>query len=203
MLDELGQTLAALQLNVSLIVLEYNDHKQLVARTAAMEEMITKSIKTVQRISMDLQPVMPDILGLAEAMEWQAQEFQKRSGIPCKANIRLARKSLDYEVSTAILRVLKEALANVVNYSRATRVQVDLVERKAHLTLSVHNDGGWSKNGMKDVKSLNIAGMQERVNALGGKLRTCNSPKYGTAMFARIPLALKEVRDANQDSCCG
>ena len=42
--EDLGQMLAALQLNVSLLTMEYNDHEQLVARAKVMERLITSSI---------------------------------------------------------------------------------------------------------------------------------------------------------------
>ncbi|GFE58605.1 hypothetical protein AOG1_24850 [Geobacter sp. AOG1] len=191
--DELGQMLAALQLNVSLMAQEYRDHAQLVARTKAMENLITASIMTVQRISSELRPVMLDILGLADAIEWQAKEFQKRSGIPCKSIVLLAEKKLDRDVSTAVYRIFQEALSNVIRHSGATSVQVNLVERKGCLTLTVRDDGrGITEREKKDVQSFGVAGMRERAEAYGGKLRVCGSPQRGTAVFARIPLPGKE-----------
>lgn len=191
--DELGQMLASLQLNVSLISMEYHDHEQLVARTKAMEQLISSSIMTVQRISSELRPVMLDQLGLADAMEWQAQEFQKKSGIPCKTIILLLEKKVDRGVSTAIFRIFQEALTNIIRHSGATFVRATLVEKKGWLTLSVLDDGrGIADSEKKDLQSFGIAGMRERADAFGGKLKICGSPRYGTALFARIPLAVKE-----------
>lgn len=199
--DELGQMLAALQLNVSLVAQEYRDHSQLVARVNTMEQLITSSIMTVQRISSELRPVMLDILGVADAIEWQAKEFQKRSGITCKTIVLLAEKKLDRNVSTAIYRIFQEALSNVIRHSGATNVQVNLVERKGWLTLTVLDNGrGIAETEKKDLRSLGIAGMRERAGAFGGKLRICSFPQRGTAVIARIPLNREGETNAHQDT---
>ena len=190
--EELGQMLAALQLNVSLISMEYCDNAPLVARANMMEQLITSSLMAVQRISSELRPVMLDLLGLADAMEWKAQKFQQKTGIPCRTVIILADKKVDRAVSTAFYRIFQEALTNVIRHSGATLVQMNLMERKGWLTLSVRDDGrGIFEKEKTNLMSLGIAGIRGRTEELGGKLRIFGSPQYGTALFARIPLAGK------------
>lgn len=199
--DELGQMLASLQLNVSLITLEYHDHDQLVSRAKAMEQLIASSILTVQRISSGLRPVMLDLLGLADAIEWQAQEFTKLAGIACKTIILPAEMKVERNLATAIYRIFQEALNNVMRHSGATHVHVYLLGRKGWLTLSVRDDGrGISEKEKKDILSLGIAGMRERAEAFGGKLRIFGSPQHGTSLFARMPLAKKEDRHGHQNN---
>jgi signal transduction histidine kinase len=191
--EDLGQMLAALQLNVSLMALECHGQEQLVARTKVMEQLITSSIMTVQRISSELRPVMLDLLGLADAIEWQAEEFRKSSGIPCKTILLLAEKRVERGVSTAVFRIFQEAMTNAIRHSGATRVQVNLVERRGGLTLSVRDDGrGITEKEKKDLLSLGIAGMRGLAEAFGGKLKISGSPRLGTVLLARIPLAGKE-----------
>lgn len=200
--EDLGQMLAALQLNASLIKLEYHGHENLVARVKVMEQLIISSIMTVQRISSGLRPEMLDLLGLADSMEWQAEEFRKKCGISCKTVLLLAEKKVDNDVSTAFFRVFQEALANVMCHSGATHVRVGLVERKGWLTLSVRDDGrGITEKEKYGLLSLGIAGMRGRVEAFGGKLRIYGSPRHGTALFARIPLAGREDKHAHQNTC--
>jgi signal transduction histidine kinase len=190
--EELGQMLAALQMNVALISMEYREHAPLVARANMMEQLITSSLMAVQRISSELRPVMLDLLGLADAMEWKAQKFQQKTGIPCKTVIILADKKVDRNVSTAFYRIFQEALTNVIRHSGATLVQMNLMERKGWLTLSVRDDGrGIIEKEKTDLMSLGIAGIRGRTEELGGKLRIFGSPQYGTALFARIPLTGK------------
>lgn len=191
--DELGQMLASLQLNLSMITMEYKDHGQLIRKTKEMEQVIRSSIKTVQRISSELRPVMLDQLGLADAMEWQAQEFRNKSGIPCKTIILLENKKVDRNLSTAVFRIFQEALTNISRHSGAGSVRMDLVEKKGWLNLLVRDDGrGITEVEKKDIQSLGIAGMRERAKMLGGKLKICGLPHQGTVVFARLPLELKE-----------
>ncbi|EHP86722.1 PAS/PAC sensor signal transduction histidine kinase [Geobacter metallireducens RCH3] len=200
--EELGQMLAALQLNVSLVTKEYLDHAKLVARTQAMEQLITSSIMTVNRISSELRPVMLDILGLADAIEWQAKEFEKKSGIRCKTTILLAEKKVDRDVSTAVYRIVQEALSNVARHATADHVRVTLVEKVGRVTLSVSDNGrGITEREKNNPQSLGIAGMRERAEAFGGRLRICGSSRQGTTVVARIPLAREGDVDEHQDTC--
>ncbi len=196
--ENLGQMLATLQLNISIIAMEYRDHESLVDRTALMEKILVKSINIVQQISSKLRPVMLDILGLVDAIEWQAQVFKKMSGIQCITNISLLRKKLDRSVSSTVYWITKEALNNVIHHSDATIVQVDIVEKKSWLVLSVRDNGRLNlEEETLNIQTVAIAIMMERVEAVGGKLRLSDSPGRGTALFVRIPLARKEHRHAN------
>ncbi|GLI39382.1 PAS domain S-box protein [Geobacter hydrogenophilus] len=200
--EELGQMLAALQLNVSLVTKEYLDHAKLVARTQAMEQLITSSIMTVNRISSELRPVMLDILGLADAIEWQAKEFEKKSGIRCKTTVLLTQKKVDRDVSTAVYRIVQEALSNVARHASADHVRVTLVEKIGRLTLSVSDNGrGITEREKNNPQSLGIAGMRERAEAFGGRLRICGSSRQGTTVIARISLAREGDVDEHQDTC--
>jgi signal transduction histidine kinase len=201
--DELGLMLAALQLQVSLISIEYKDHERLIARADEMQKMITKSINAVQRICSELRPAMLDILGLSEAMEWQAQEFSKKSGILCNTVVRITRKTLDSAMSAVVFQLFKDALSDVICHSGATRVQVDLVERNSWLTLSLRYNGqGIDAKEKDDFKYLGMSRIREQIVAHGGTLRICDSQRYGSAMFARLSLLTgKGERHAHQNTC--
>ncbi len=191
--EDLGQKLAAIQLNMSLLMTGFQDHTQLVARSAVIEELISSSIVTVQRISSELRPVMLDLLGLAAALEWKVQKISKRGGITCKTVIILPEKRVDHTVSTAIFRIVQEALSNVERHSGATHIELNLVERKGWLMLSVRDNGrGLRAEEKNSPLSFGIATMQERAKSLGGKLRIFGSPTQGTALFVRLPLSEKE-----------
>jgi signal transduction histidine kinase len=191
--DELGQMLASLKVNVSLIAEEYRDHSRLVSRVQAMEQLITTSIMTVQRISSQLRPVMLDILGITEALEWQSKEFEKKAGIKCKTIILLREKKVKSELASAVYRICEEALNNVIHHSGARTVRVILLERKSWLTLSVSDDGrGITDKEKNDGHSFGIAGMRGWAEAFGGRLRISGSPLRGTGVFARIPTGMQE-----------
>jgi len=78
----------------------------------------------VQRISSELRPSMLDDLGLIAALESEAQLFEERSGIECETSLPEEPPELDVDVSTAIYRMVQEALTNVARHSNATRVEL-------------------------------------------------------------------------------
>lgn len=192
--EELGQMLAAIQLNVVLMTNEYGDHDQFAARTAAIKQLLATSIMKVQKISSELRPVMLDLLGLADAMEWYAQKFMQKTGTPCRAYVHLREKMVRRELSTSVFRIFQEVLTNIASHAEATSVQVELTDRKGALVLMVCDDGkGISTSEKKNHLSFGIAAMRQRAEAFGGKLRIFGIDQRGTALIVRIPLTRKEI----------
>jgi hypothetical protein len=98
------------------------------SKIRAMYGLIDTTIHVVRRIAAELRPSILDDLGLAAALEWQAQQFQDRTGILCQYAGVEERLELDQEQSTAIFRIFQEALTNVLRHAQATRVAVRLAE---------------------------------------------------------------------------
>ena len=188
--DELGQVLATIQMGVSLLAEEYRDHHRLTARISVFEQMLEGAIKTVQRISSELRPLMLDILGLCEALEWQAGEFQKRTGIACKTSILIQKTEFSQDLQTTLYRIFQEALTNIIRHSGATRVDVTLEKKQSRVVLIIMDNGrGISREQLRPAsQSLGITGMKERAYALGGRVKVCGTPLQGTTVIARIPI---------------
>lgn len=192
--DELGQVLATLQLDVSWLVGELReDQGALVEKAGAMSGLITNTVKTVQRISSELRPVMLDELGLADAMDWQAKEFQKRSGISCDFAVELESNDIDRCISSALYRIFQEALTNVLRHAGATRVEGHLAEKRGRIVLMVRDNGcGITRHQISDPHSIGLTGMQERVRMLGGRARILGVDRKGTAIVVQIPITRKK-----------
>ncbi len=133
--DELGQSLTALKMDISWLRNKYKEYEPLSEKTKAMIKLIDATIRTVKRISSDLRPVVLDDLGLVAAIEWQAEEFQKRTGIECRVTFRPDDIILDRGISTAVFRILQEALTNVIRHAGATQVKVSLEEKHGEYPL--------------------------------------------------------------------
>lgn len=189
--DELGQVLAALQFDLSWVMSKlHEDQVPLIEKTAAMSGMIVNAVKTVQKITSNLRPKMLEELGLAEAMEWQAQEFQKRSGIYCVIDIELEGNSISPDISTAIYRIFQETLTNVLRHAGATRVAGMLTERRGRVVLFVQDNGrGILRQQIKDPLSTGLIGLRERARILGGSAMIRGSARNGTTLLVQIPIA--------------
>lgn len=189
--DDLGQALTALKMDLSLLSKKFPKHqKSLLDRTQAISKLMDTSIETVKRISTELRPGVLDDLGLTAAIEWQAEEFEHRTGITCKVTSDPRDIILDRDRSTAIFRIFQESLTNVARHAQATRVTASLKEKAGTLELKVRDNGrGITKEQISDPKSFGIMGMRERVYAWEGQVTVKGAPGQGTTVAVRIPIA--------------
>ena len=186
--EELGQVLATVQMGLSLLSTEYQDQENTMIRSTKLELLLRSAIKTVQRISSQLRPMMLEVLGLAESMEWQARDFQARAGIPCKIVVLLREKNIEESIATTLYRIFQESLSNVVRHSGATQVEAYLVEKNRLFFLLVRDNGkGITQEHKNNPQSLGLIGIQERANYLGGRVRIISSAQRGTVIAVRIP----------------
>ena len=110
-------------------------------KLTAMTITTDTAIQSVQKIATDLRPVVLDSLGLCAAIEWQAQDFQARTGIRCEARLPAEDPPLDRERSTALFRILQESLTNVARHAAASRVEILLRRDAGQITLVIQDNG--------------------------------------------------------------
>src|SRR5882724_9412989 len=134
--DELGQALTSCKLDLSWIAGRLpKDLAPLLEKTKALISHIDSTIHTVQRISTELRPGVLDHLGLAAALEWQANEFQNRTGIKCDVRAHLRDAPLAQELNTTLFRIFQETLTNVIRHAGATHVAVTLKQLAGKIVL--------------------------------------------------------------------
>lgn len=114
---------------------------------------------------------MLDDLGLPAAVEWQAQEFQGRTGIGCALTVRPEEIPLDAGRATAVFRIFQEILTNIARHAGASRVEILLRERDGQVTLEVTDNGrGITQDQVSSSRSLGLIGMRERALAWNGEV---------------------------------
>jgi signal transduction histidine kinase len=135
-----------------------------------------------------LRPGVLDDLGLTEALEWYATDFEKRTGIACMFT-HLNVPKVDDMVATAAYRITQEALTNVARHSFATHVDVTLQTKAGTLTLKVVDDGrGFNIQDLPESECLGIAGMRERASLVGGILEFQSQLGRGTLVYCKLPI---------------
>jgi PAS domain S-box-containing protein len=188
--DELGQACTAIKMDLALIGRKTTkSQERLRAKVDAASRLADNMITTLRRIASELRPGTLDGLGLTAALEWQAQDFESRTGIQCQVTLPPDPLALDAERSTAIFRIFQESLTNVARHAQAARVEARLELEAQHLIFQVHDNGrGFDPEEAKSRKSLGLVGMQERALLLNGNLKIEGVPGAGTTMTLRIPL---------------
>jgi PAS domain S-box-containing protein len=188
--DELGQVLTALKIQVSLLANKLNsDQEPLKQKINSLSDMIDASVESVQKISAKLRPGILDELGLIAAIEWQTEEFEKLTNVKCSLVLPKEELNLEKEKSTAIFRILQEALTNIARHSQASKAQVSLLKFQSNIFLEIQDDGkGITQEQIKDFKSLGIHGMEERAMVFGGLVYIEGTAGKGTKVKVEIPI---------------
>ncbi len=195
--DNLGQALTVLNMNLFELgskVSELDNEPQresLLSGVRNMSNLIDTTVHTVREIATELRPRMLDDLGLAAAMEWQARDFQDRTGIQCE--LVSDDINLDQERSTGIFRIFQEIMTNVARHAKANRVNIRLKEDTDKIILEVEDDGiGISEEEIHNPRSLGLLGMRERALLFEGSIDITGGQGRGTIVTVNVPVKRQE-----------
>jgi PAS domain S-box-containing protein len=188
--DELGQALTAMKMDLAWLARQLPpEQPDLLDKTSAMSDMVDGTIQMVRRVASQLRPGMLDDLGLVAALEWQAGEFQSRTGILCKLDLPENVTTLSQDQATAMFRIFQETLTNIARHAGATRVRIALKQLQKGISLVVRDNGtGITQDQLNDPRSLGLTGMRERVQAYGGTVEFKSAPGKGTSVRVRMPV---------------
>jgi PAS domain S-box-containing protein len=187
--DELAQSLTALKMDT--IWLRDNGQAQpdtAAGKLTAMVGMLDTAVAATRRIASDLRPLLLDDLGLAPAIEWLANNFTQRSGVPCEVDVD-EELELQEPYATAVFRIVQESLANVAKHAHATEVNVLVARTPRAVVLDVSDNGrGFETAAPRKRHSLGLMGLRERAQLLKGTATIESEPGKGTRVQVRIPV---------------
>jgi signal transduction histidine kinase len=186
--DEVGQSLTGVLVemaNVSTLI-RARDLDAVSEKAAEVKGLLEDSIKVVRNMALLLRPSMLDDLGLVPALEWQAREVSKRSGVWVEVDAGAVPEDLPEEHKTCVYRVVQEALHNIVQHAGARKVKVTVRQEQDRLALAIEDDGrGFDTERQK---GMGLVGMEERVRHLGGAFDVQSRPGAGTILKVSLPL---------------
>lgn len=192
--DAIGQSLASVKIQAALLKKNITTTGQVDVDqvTQALDEIgqsLDETIRSVKAISTELRPGVLDKFGLAAAIEWQCEETSRRLKIECKCNVPQTDLKIPPEISTALFRILQEALTNVAVHANADKVNVDLVVTDSAVSLVIVDNGrGITMEEIDAPNSLGLLGMRERVEYLKGAFSVSGGPGRGTTIKATFNL---------------
>jgi signal transduction histidine kinase len=188
--DELGQALTTIKLELSLLQEEVlHDAAAATERIQSLKERVDLTIHTVKRIITKLRPGLLDDLGLTAAIEWQANDFARHTGIVCDVTIEPEEMDINPEISTAMFRIFQEILTNITRHAGATHILVHLHQTDDMLELQVHDNGrGITSGEINDPKSFGLLGIRERAEYWRGIVNIEGTAGRGTIVTIRFPM---------------
>lgn len=192
--DDLGQLLATLRVELTLLKQLPPGAPETAARLDSMDGLLLNAIGSLRRIAGNLRPRALDEGGLYFALESLRQQFEKHHNIACQLEAVPEVLAFDERYSTAIYRLVQESLTNIARHAGASAARVCLQRDEGELRIDIADDGrGIAKNDMRKADALGLLGMRERVAALHGSMGVEGAPGGaiaggGTRIAIRIPL---------------
>ncbi len=186
--DEVGQSLSALLMEAGNAAASVpSDSVDVRRHVESIKKLAEASVNVIRNMTLLLRPSMLDDFGLVPALEWQAREVSKRTGLRVHVTAEESAGDLSDDHKTCIYRVVQEALHNCARHAQARSVKVVVKQEPSKILLSVEDDGrGFDA---RRVRGLGLVGMEERVHHLGGAFEIESRPGTGTRVAVELPLA--------------
>jgi signal transduction histidine kinase len=183
--DEAGQAFSAILLEAENLM-DVAESSCVLPRLKTIRDIAERGVNETRNMALLLRPSMLDDFGLVPALNWQARETAKRTGLRVQVAAPDLQQELPEEHKTCIYRIVQEALNNVARHAQASAVQISLQQHVGELQLSIQDDGAGFDAGR--VRGLGILGMEERTRHLGGVFAIDSQPGRGTLLRINLPL---------------
>ena len=192
--DEIGSLLTAIKIDLAWLIHRLPRNKPALAEKAkTIEELVNKTSTAASNLAHSLRPGFLDCFGLVAAIEIEAQEFSKRSGIPC--SVTKSEDSIELPDTHAItlFRIFQESLNNIMKHARASQVKVEIYNRADGVDLIVSDNGrGFSDADRLKPRSFGLRGILERVAHFSGNVKISSTPGLGTTVAVHLPHAVAD-----------
>ncbi len=155
-----------------------------------------QSMTGIRTVSYLLHPPFLDEAGLLAALRWYAGGFAKRSGINVELDLPENFERLPLETETVLFRIVQESLTNIHRHAGSETAFIRIRRDAEMLVLEIEDWGhGIPNASLEHITSgggggVGIAGMSERIEALGGRLEVTSSG-HGTTVRVWVSLTAK------------
>jgi signal transduction histidine kinase len=193
--DEVAQAFSAVLMEAENL-LDLDPAPEVRAHLDSIRGVAEKGMNEIRNMALLLRPSMLDDFGLLPALEWQAREIGRRTGLRVQVSSEMSGE-LPEEHKTCVYRVVQEALNNCAQHAQASAVQVCVRQEDGQILVTVQDDG--SGFDPERVRGLGLLGMEERARHLGGAFQIDSRPGRGTLLRVTLPhrdVVLPEVEQA-------
>ena len=196
--DEVGQTLTGTLVEMANLsaLIRAGSLESVQLKADEIKKEIETSISVVRNMALLLRPSMLDDLGLVPALQWQAREVAKRSGLRVRVAAEEVSDDLSEEHKTCVYRVVRKRCTTLTQHARAETVRVTVRQEPDRIFLSIQDDGkGFNA---REERGMGLIGMEERVSRLGGEFSVTSEPEHGTVVRVVLPPAHDAGRDVRK-----
>lgn len=191
--DQVGQNLSALNINLDIVLAGLGESAppELRLRLRDSLALVDGTLQSIENVMAELRPPLLDEYGLGAALDWHAQEFARRTGVPAgfEDRAKARARELRPEAAVALFRIAQEALNNIAKHAEARQVRVILEEKQQCIVLTISDDGrGVPQETASRPNRWGMTNMRERAEAAGGELAVLSVPGKGTTVRATVPL---------------
>ena len=192
--DEMGQALTMLRINIASIKesLLPGYAKGVKDRLADADALTEKLLGQIHELTLELRPHMLDDLGLVPTLRWYTERLSRRLNIQILFTQKNWKERPDSEISTALFRIIQEALTNAAKHARAKKIRILLVQKQKFIEVLIKDDGrGFDQRKIEKrpprARGIGLFSMKERAALLNGECTIESHPGKGTRIHISIP----------------
>lgn len=189
--DQVGQQITALRVEIANLGRIAPEEKEtFTAHLREAKGLAEQTMKTVRDLAMGLRPSILDDFGLGPAIDWQAREFSRRTGVPARVTIEGSLNGLTESDRTSLFRIVQEALTNITKHASASEIHIALTAGEQGVMLKVEDNGKGMDPQNARGRGLGLIGIEERAREMGAAFTLNSQPGQGTAIEINIPRRL-------------
>jgi two-component system sensor histidine kinase UhpB len=161
-------------------------------RLADADALTEKLLGQIHELTLELRPHMLDDLGLVPTLRWYTERLSRRLNIEILFTQKNWKERPDSEISTALFRIIQEALTNAAKHARAKKIRILLVQKQKFIEVLIKDDGrGFDQRKIEKrpprARGIGLFSMKERAALLNGECTIESHPGKGTRIHISIP----------------
>jgi signal transduction histidine kinase len=196
--DELGQVVTAVTLDLQRAAQASENKKKDDLIHGALHGA-NCLLDKIHEISLRIRPTLLDDLGLKDAVQSLLSDYERRTGIVSRADLRFDSSEVPAHISENLFRILQEALTNVAKHARTKEVSVELLVSEGQASLTVRDGGVGFAPAEINGKGLGLLGMRERAELLDGEFHMRAEAGKGTEIRVSIPCLNSKNQEPNSN----
>lgn len=190
--DNICQSLGVAKMKLD-AVKESGSSSDLTGPVDEVTQIIKSTIQDVRSVMVDLSPPVLHELGFEAALEWLAEQFHERNGIPCGYENDQQTKPLDEDVRILLFQSVRELLINIIKHAQASKAKISVLRKDDNINIVVEDDGVGFKpsqygSPMVVASGFGFFSIRERLSSIGGNMVIKSWKGKGSRVTLTAPL---------------